>query len=76
MTIAVQITHTMPGYDKAITIEEMSVDINGTLISRDHPSYKHVVEPGKTVTLYVYGAQALQVTEGPHLAELPASAST
>lgn len=65
MTIKVTIEHTQPGYDKAITAEEMSVDFAGNLISRGMPAYKHVIEPGQKKDVYVWGGQAIQITEGP-----------
>jgi hypothetical protein len=65
MTIRVTIEHTQPGYEKAITVEEVTVDINGDLKSRDFPGYKTVVQPGGKLDKYVYSAQALIITEGP-----------
>lgn len=66
MTIRVKITHTQTPYNKCITVEEMTVDATGQVVSRsDTSAYKHIVTPGKSVELYVYAGQILQVIEGP-----------
>lgn len=66
MTIRVKIEHTQPGYDRAITVQEMYMDVTGEWKPREHESYRHVVEPGQTKDwVYVHTAQALLITEGP-----------
>jgi hypothetical protein len=65
MTIRVKVEHMQPDYHKAITVEEQSVDMVGQAVPKGQPGYKHIVQPGESIELYVYSAQALVVTEGP-----------
>lgn len=58
MTIQVRITHDTPNYDKAIDVE-----IHGTC--QPEPLRTKRVQPGDSVTEYVYAEQYLVVREVP-----------
>lgn len=68
MTIKVRITHDQPGYDKAITVHETSVDTaTGNPLFKQGYSPSQVVHPGESIERYVWPGQMLVIEEGPKL---------
>lgn len=75
MTIQVEIKHTMPGYDKAITVEKKYLDVNGTWQSYPSEHYKTVVQPGESTLQTIWSTEGVFVSEGPAAtAQPPANA--